>query len=85
MIIPAVGRSDAVLRTRHEDDGLFFGEADIINPAPMVQRALECFDRAGKDGVPRRHGYALVQHNFPSRLKAMLDIAEELLRLARTD
>lgn len=57
----------------------FYSAADIVNPIPVVTYANRLFDQAGRDGIVKRHRYALEKHHGDMSIKYMLDCATEFL------
>lgn len=57
---------------------LFYTADDIVNPAGIVARAVEMFNRGGVDKLVERHRYALEHHHASSRLRSILaSVAEQ--------
>ena len=56
----------------------FYGPEDIVNPGPLVQRALRLFDEGGLEGMVARHRHALAHHHGQDRVDDILaGIAEK--------
>lgn len=77
-LIPDTLRFTHWLADAHRDDVLYYAADDIVQPAALVQRACELFDRHGERGIIRRHEYAMDRHHGDVRLASMLDAAASL-------
>lgn len=56
---------------------VFYTPLDIVEPKNVVAKAKKKFDQGGRDGIMKRHLYALEQHHGDARVKQMLDSVQE--------
>ena len=59
----------------------FYGPQDVVDPRPLIERALRKFDAAGRDGIAARHRLALEHHHAERRVDAMLERLAEKFAL----
>lgn len=70
IIIPERFRYDECLSVLHPDDCVYYMDADVLDPRPVVERAILKFDKGGAVGVFRRVSFGL-SNNLDKRFVAM--------------
>jgi hypothetical protein len=50
---------------------------DIMNPKPLIERAVAMFDSGGADGIVARHRYALDHHHGDQRMADVMAFVRE--------
>ncbi len=72
-IIPASMKYLPGIRDIPEDFIFFFSPMDVVQPATLVQRAVERFDSGGADQIVQRHRFALECHHGDGRIETLLE------------
>jgi hypothetical protein len=67
-IVPRALRHCPGIAEIPEEFIIFYDNADIENPEPVVDRANRAFDDGGDDGVRARHRYGVAHHHVDERL-----------------
>jgi len=67
-IVPRSLRFQAGIAEIPEEFIVFYDNADVEDPEPVVERANRAFDECGDDGVRARHRYGLLHHHVDERL-----------------
>jgi len=57
---------------------LFSTPDDVIDPKPLIERAVAIFDAGGVDGIVSRHRYALDHHHGDQRMADVMAFVREL-------
>lgn len=56
-------------------DVIWYDESDVINTSRVIALASEKFTDSGKEGILRRHNFAMYSHNLHHRVQQMCDAA----------
>jgi hypothetical protein len=74
VILPVEFKSFEEFKLLDERDVVWYNAHDVMDPSRVKAEANFKFNQSGKDGVARRHLFALNHHNLNNRVADMLDI-----------
>lgn len=77
-VVPASMQFLPPIRDISREHIVFSTPDDIVNPKPLIERAVAMFDAAGADGIVARHRYALDHHHGDQRMADILRAVKEL-------
>jgi hypothetical protein len=76
-VVPASMQFLPPIRGINRDHIVFSTPDDIMNPKPLIERAVAMFDAGGADGIVARHRYALDHHHGDQRMADILRAVKE--------
>ncbi len=78
-LVPDSLRFASILRDIPDGDICYYGAAEIVEPMPLVEKAIKHFDDGGVPGILRRYRYALEEHHADVRVREMIGYASLLI------
>ena len=77
-VVPASMQFLPPIRDISREHIVFSTPDDIVNPKPLIERAVAMFDAGGADGIVARHRYALDHHHGDQRVADIVRAVKEL-------